>query len=387
MKTSIASEMCTLSCALIICTLVSTARTTNTNTDDSNEKTLEPFDRWETTTEEPYDDWIELPSTTPIANGKYGSKPSLSTPPVPDLNDSPYPDEFVTDNSIDSSTKLGNDYIPSDKKNSYTTEPIPTTNGTQLLAEPPTRFLSTSRTANTNAVVPNIPTYIPGGEKAKKIVADPIVDIAVRLIWPHVKHFHNIHEDNYEEIRSNNTTNTNVYEDIIVNHVVLSPEAINNDFEKDDILLQNNWSQYKPAMMKTQISVVLHQPPQTSLPIPSTSEIPPYAYMSKNVQRTAATIPPKAVEGKKSVSQRRPVMTTILALEKCLEAKKLSLEASRDAGEEPKLLMKILRLRVQQEVEKLKQENIKTNLLKFQIQRESGTEWAFEDNNEADKTD
>ncbi|XP_001944065.2 mucin-2 isoform X2 [Acyrthosiphon pisum] len=150
MKMPTASNMCTLSCALIICTLVTTARTTNTNNDDSNEKTREPFDGRETTTEESYDDWIELPSTTPIANGKYGSKPSLSTPPVPDLNDSPYPDEFVTDNSIDSSTKPGNDYIPSDKKNSYTTEPIPTTNGTQLLAEPPTRTqpLTTTPIAN-----------------------------------------------------------------------------------------------------------------------------------------------------------------------------------------------------------------------------------------------
>lgn len=66
-------------------------------------------------------------STPATANGKYGSK-----------YDSPYPDEFVTDNAIDITTKPGNDYIPSDKENSYTTEPIPTTNGTQSLAESPT---------------------------------------------------------------------------------------------------------------------------------------------------------------------------------------------------------------------------------------------------------
>jgi len=63
-----------------------------------------------------------ITSTTPIA--KYGPKPTLSTP-----------------YAIDSSTESGNDYIPSDKKKSYTTEPIPTSNGTQLLAEPPTRYI------------------------------------------------------------------------------------------------------------------------------------------------------------------------------------------------------------------------------------------------------
>jgi len=37
--------------------------------------------------------------------------------------------------------------------------------------------------------------------------------------------------------------------------------------------------------------------------------------------------------------------------------------------------------------EKLKQEKMKTELLKLQIQRESGTEWVFDDNNEVDNTE
>ncbi|CAI6365430.1 unnamed protein product [Macrosiphum euphorbiae] len=91
--------------------------------------------------------------------------------------------------------------------------------------------------------------------------------------------------------------------------------------------------------------------------------------------------------GKKGVS-RRPALTTTLQSETFLEAKKLSLDASsRDAGEEHKLQMKILRLRVEQEAEKLKQEKMKTEILKLQFQRESGTEWVFDDNNEADNTD
>jgi len=110
--------------------------------------------------------------------------------------------------------------------------------------------------------------------------------------------------------------------------------------------------------------------------------------MSKEIQPTAASITPKAVEGKKRVSRRRPVMTTTLAPETFLKTKTLSLEASRDTREEHKLLMKILQLRVQQDVEKLKQENIKTELLKLQIQHEfCDTEWVFDDNNEVHKTD
>lgn len=163
-------------------------------------------------------------------------------------------------------------------------------------------------------------------------------------------------------------------------------QTINNDLEYDDILLQNNWSQYNPAMMKTRISAALRQPPQASLPIPSTSKTTPYANISEDIPHEST--PPKVVEGKKGVSRRRPVLTTTLAAETLLEAKKLSLDAiSRVARAEHTLQMKILQLRKQQEVEKLKQEKMKTELLKLQIQRESGTEWVFDDNNKADKTD
>jgi len=49
--------MCTLSCALIVCTLVSTARTTNTNTRDQN-RPNKKFDSAETTTkEDEFADW------------------------------------------------------------------------------------------------------------------------------------------------------------------------------------------------------------------------------------------------------------------------------------------------------------------------------------------
>ncbi|KAF0685879.1 fibrinogen silencer-binding protein-like, partial [Aphis craccivora] len=130
--------------------------------------------------------------------------------------------------------------------------------------------------------------YGTGGRKAKKVVADPIVDMVVGLIRPHVEPFHNIYDDNYEECRSNITTDkkdTNEFEEIIVNDV-LYPEDINND-EDDDILLQNNWSQYNPAMMKTQISAALRQPSKASVSIPSTSKMSTYDFMSEDIQPTA----------------------------------------------------------------------------------------------------
>jgi len=99
-------------------------------------------------------------------------------------------------------------------------------------------------------------------------------------------------------------------------------------------------------LIKTQISAAVHRPPQASLPIPSTSKIPPYANMSEDIQSTAPSTPPKYVEGKKGMSQRRPVLTTKLASETFLEVKILSLyTASKDAGEEHNLQTKILQLR------------------------------------------
>ncbi|XP_060855381.1 uncharacterized protein LOC132933063 [Metopolophium dirhodum] len=232
--------------------------------------------------------------------------------------------------------------------------------------------------------------YGTGGGKARKVVADPIVDMVVGLIRPHVEPFHNIYDDNYEEGMSNITTDTNEFEEIIVKDV-LCPEDINNDLEDEDISLQNNWSQYNPAMMKTQISAALRQPPKASLPIPSTSKMSTNitnANMSKDIQPITVLTPPKNVDGKKGVSRRRPTLNTTLASETFLEAKKLSLDAmSRDAGEEHKVQMKILKLKLLQEGEKLKQEKMKTEILKLQIQRETGTEWVFDRNNETDNID
>lgn len=143
-----------------------------------------------------------------------------------------------------------------------------------------------------------------------------------------------------------------------------------------------------PAMMKTQISAALRQPPKASLPIPSTSKLSTYDNTSGDIQPTAVLTPPNDVDGKKGVSRRRPVLNTTLASETFLEAKKLSLDAmSRDAGEEHKVQMKILKLKLLQEEEKLKQEKMKTEILKLQIQRETGTPWIFDSNNETDNID
>jgi len=39
-----------------------------------------------------------------------------------------------------------------------------------------------------------------GGGKAKKILNDPLVDIVVGLIRPHVEPFNNIYDDNNDDI-------------------------------------------------------------------------------------------------------------------------------------------------------------------------------------------
>lgn len=134
---------------------------------------------------------------------------------------------------------------------------------------------------------------------------------------------------------------------------------INNDFDNNDILLQNHWSQYNPSMMKTQISAALCNTSQESRPIPFISKIPPDVDMPEDIRTIAASSP--YVEDKKGASRRRSALTTTSASETFLEAKILCLDVSRmDAEEEHKLQMKILN-------EKLKQEKIKTELLKLQI--------------------
>jgi len=64
---------------------------------------------------------------------------------------------------------------------------------------------------------------------------------------------------------------------------------INNDFDNNDILLQNDWSQYNPAMMKTQISSALRNTSQESRPIPTTSKIFPDIDMLEDIRPTAAS--------------------------------------------------------------------------------------------------
>jgi len=86
--------------------------------------------------------------------------------------------------------------------------------------------------------------------------------------------------------------------------------------------------------------------------------------MSEDIQASAVLTPPNDVDGKKGVSRRRPVLNTTLASETFLEAKKLSLDAmNRDAGEEHQVQMKILKLKLLQEEEKLQQEKMKTEIL------------------------
>lgn len=131
------------------------------------------------------------------------------------------------------------------------------------------------------------------------------------------------------------------------------------------------WSQYNPTMMKAQISVALCQSSlQTSLPTPSTLRVLPNTNMPEDIQPTAPSIKRKAAKNKTNMSRRRPVLTP-LATESLLEAKKLALDTvGMDAREEHKLQMEILHSQKEQEIEKLKQEKMKSELLKLQIQRE-----------------
>lgn len=72
--------------------------------------------------------------------------------------------------------------------------------------------------------------------------------------------------------------------------------------------------------------------------------------------------------------------TANIILEK--EAKLTSLSsASLDAREEHILQMEILNIQKNEEEEKLKQEKMKTALLKLQFELETGVEWKFSDKN------
>ncbi|XP_050543081.1 uncharacterized protein LOC126906544 [Daktulosphaira vitifoliae] len=95
------------------------------------------------------------------------------------------------------------------------------------------------------------------GGKAKYIIADPILDIVVGLIRPHVEPFNNIYDDNYEEIS-----------EVIINTIDKEldnneEEVVTNQKNIDDIeqSISTDWSHYNPSMLKTPISATLRQSP------------------------------------------------------------------------------------------------------------------------------
>ncbi|KAE9522477.1 hypothetical protein AGLY_017138 [Aphis glycines] len=96
--------------------------------------------------------------------------------------------------------------------------------------------------------------YGTGGGKAK-ILNDPLVDIIVGLIRPHVKPFNNIYDDNNDDIPTK--TISNFYNNIVEEDA--TEEIVINDFGKHKIT-NDDWSQYNPTMLKSPISAALRQP-------------------------------------------------------------------------------------------------------------------------------
>ena len=105
---------------------------------------------------------------------------------------------------------------------------------------------------------------------------------------------------------------------------------------------------------------------------------------TNSAAETQATtmVPPKVtksplqsvVDTKKVMARRRPVLNTS-ASNTLLETKIASLnEVNLGAREEHKLQMKILKLK-KKEQEKLKQEEMRSELLKIQFERETGVKW------------
>jgi len=122
------------------------------------------------------------------------------------------------------------------------------------------------------------------------------------------------------------------------------------------------------------MSATFHQPPLSTFHSPSTSCL--LNSLASNTKPIASATKTSIQAGGNNnvVSRRRPVLTT-QAPKTLLKAKIFSLNsASADAREEHKLQMQILQLKKQQEEEKLTQEKIKTELLKFQLEKETGIE-------------
>jgi len=55
-----------------------------------------------------------------------------------------------------------------------------------------------------------------------------------------------------------------------------------------------------------------------------------------------------------------------------------------EASDEHRLQMTILSLRLKQEVEKLKREKLKTELLQYQLERKTGITWEFDSNEDSE---
>ncbi|XP_022183275.1 uncharacterized protein LOC111042870 isoform X2 [Myzus persicae] len=175
MKTSTAFDMCSLFCALIVCTLVSTARTDNTS---SVAPVLPLFNSSEIEVITPEsEDWesTHVPATTTITNEKYGSKTTLGTESVTGPNILQYSNKSVANDVIDKSTKMENDYHPTDKETYSSTEPIPTTNVTQSLEQPPTRAQLPSTTLI--AILKNGSTTTPGTPAVTDLTFKPPEDV------------------------------------------------------------------------------------------------------------------------------------------------------------------------------------------------------------------
>lgn len=178
-----------------------------------------------------------------------------------------------------------------------------------------------------------------------------------------------------------------------------------NDIEKDEEIFmkkkqssmttEHDWSQYSPAMLKAPMSAALCQPLQPfSKPLPYESSLSPNTSTPVELQSPVAASPKvqqKSTSDSKKTrspedpkSQRRPVLTSS-ASQTLLETKIASLNTvSVNASKEHELEMEILllkkkqeELKLNQEEEKLKQEVMKTELLKIQIEKETGVKWLF----------
>ncbi|VVC42788.1 Zinc finger, C2CH-type [Cinara cedri] len=270
-----------------------------------------------------------------------------------------------------------NDFRFSNKRNVLQSTAVPTSNYKRIEEE--------HSYVNKRKLFKSNPTNIRlGGGKARKIITDPIVDKAVNFIRPNTELFHRDSDDNFKGISNQMTTDPNDFDDDIVDNFAINEKVPIISDTKEEIVTIDDWSQSNPAMLKTPISAVLRQPQLSTQIIPFTSSFSLYTETLEDMQPAAATTPNQMKTmiivtpqkgNKNDVSGRKPSLTTS-ASNILLKANVSTLHATNmDVREEHKLQMKILKLQEQQEVEKLKQETIKTEMLKVQFQCETGVEW------------